>query len=81
MTRKSQSQRHLVHHKSHICCPGLEPALCGENRVTNRLRHGTAHFCLAANRRPYLLTEQGTSGIIENICNIHTPMNAGSVVV
>lgn len=41
-----QSQRHPVHQKSHIGCPGFEPGLCGENRVKNSLRQGTRTFAL-----------------------------------
>jgi hypothetical protein len=43
---KMQSQRHPVHQKSQIGCPGFEPGLCGENRVKNSLRQGTRTFAL-----------------------------------
>jgi hypothetical protein len=35
-------QRHLVHHKSHMTRPGLDPGRRGGKPATNRLSYGAA---------------------------------------
>jgi hypothetical protein len=50
ISKKTLSQHHFVHHKSHMDKPGSEPGLCGEKPTTNRLSHGTAYGA-----KPYTL--------------------------
>jgi hypothetical protein len=37
------TQCHIVHHKSHITWPELEPGSRGEKPATNHLSYGTAY--------------------------------------
>jgi hypothetical protein len=38
------SQRHFVHHKSHLPDPGSDPGSCGGKSATNRLSYGAALY-------------------------------------
>jgi hypothetical protein len=58
-SEKNLSQRHLVHHKSHMDWPGREPGPRDERPETNHLSHGTVYRRVTAPRYEYWTDVRG----------------------